>query len=73
MHNSQIIIINLNEGSYERTFKIQHKGSGNIQEIKLSHGKCLMFNIKERENYRHWVDQEDTDEERISVTLRMVL
>jgi hypothetical protein len=70
--NSTIIIINLNEGDYERTFKIQHKDGGDIREIKLSHGKCLMFNSKEQENYRHWVDQEDTMEGRISVTLRMI-
>lgn len=70
--NSTIIIINLNEGAYERTFKIQHKNGGEIREIKLSHGKCLMFNSKEQENYRHWVDQENTNEGRISVTLRMI-
>ena len=71
--NSQIIIINLNEGKYERTFKIQHKNGGVVQEIKLTHGKCLMFNSKEQENYRHWVDQEPTEEGRISVTMRMVI
>jgi len=71
--NSQIIIINLNEDKYERTFKIQHKDVGDIQRIKLSHGTCLMFNSKEQENYRHWIDQEDTNEGRISVTLRMVV
>lgn len=70
--NSQIIIINLNEGKYERTFHIQHKNGGPVQNIKLSHGKCLMFHSKEQEQYRHWVEQEDTDEGRISVTLRMI-
>ncbi len=73
VQNSLIIIINLNEGNYERTFKIQHKNGGEIQKIKLTHGKCLMFNSKEQENYRHWIDQEDTDEGRISITLRMVV
>lgn len=72
LENSSIIIINLNEGKYERTFKIQSKKGGDIQEIKLSHGKCLMFNSKEQELYRHWVDQEDTEEGRISVTLRII-
>lgn len=72
VENSQIIIINLNEGNDERTFKIQHKDGGPTREIKLSHGKCLMFHSKEKENYRHWVEQEDTDEGRISVTLRMI-
>jgi alkylated DNA repair dioxygenase AlkB len=72
LENSSIIIINLNEGKYERTFKIQSKNGGDIQEIKLTHGKCLMFNSKEQESYRHWVDQEDTEEGRISVTLRII-
>lgn len=70
--NSMIIIINLNEGNYERTFKIQHKNGGDIRAIKLTHGKCLMFNSKEQESYRHWIDQEDTQEGRISITLRMI-
>lgn len=70
--NSQIMIINLNEGAYEKTFKIQHKNGGSIREIKLSNGKCLLFNSKEQEQYRHWVDQEETEEGRISITLRMV-
>jgi len=43
---SLIIIINLNEGQYERTFKIQHKDGGEIQQIKLKHGHCLMFDSK---------------------------
>jgi len=71
--NSSIIIINLNEGKYERTFKVQHKDGGDIKNIKLSHGKILMFNSKEQEFYRHWVDQEETDEGRISITFRIVL
>lgn len=70
--NSLIIIINLNEGQYERTFKIQHKNGGDIKEIKLKHGHCLMFNSKEQTDYRHWIDKEDTKEGRISVTLRMI-
>lgn len=72
VENSSIIIINLNEGRFERTFKIQHKEGCEIKEIKLSHGKCLMFNSKEQKNYRHWVDQEETDEGRISITFRMI-
>ena len=73
VHNSMIIIINLNEGQYERSFKIQHKDDcGDIKEIKLKHGHCLMFNSAEQTHYRHWVDKEDTKEGRISVTLRMI-
>lgn len=72
VENSQIIIINLNEGDYERTFKMQHKDGGDVKNIKLSHGKCLMLPSKEQEKYRHWVGQEDTNQGRISVTLRMI-
>ncbi len=68
VENSSIIIINLNEGDYERTFKIQHKDGGD----KLSHGKCLMLNSKEQKSYRHWVNKENTLQGRISVTLRMI-
>lgn len=71
--NSKILIMNLNEGQFERTFKIQHKAHmDRVQEIKLENGLCLLLDSKEQESYRHWVGQEDTDEGRISVTFRMI-
>lgn len=74
VNDSQILIINLNEGDYNRTFKLQHKNISidDYQELKLSNNMCILMDSKEQENYRHWVDPENTQEGRISVTFRMI-
>jgi hypothetical protein len=71
--NSSILIINLNEGNYERTFKLQHKYNQDVaKNIKLKHGMCILIDSKEQQEYRHWVDKEETKEGRISLTFRMI-
>jgi len=72
--NSSILILNLNEGNYERTFKIEHKlNPKDNLNIRLLHNRVIILFTEYQTNYRHWVEQEDTSEGRISVTFRAVI
>ena len=71
--DSSIMIFNLNEGRYIRTFKIENKlNPEDIMDIPLLNGRAIILFTDDQTNYRHWVGQENTDEGRISITFRAV-
>lgn len=71
--DSKILIMNLNESWYERTFKMEHKRHvGQTHQITLNHGICIELDSSEQEEFRHWVEPENTDQGRISLTFRMI-
>lgn len=73
VEGSKIIILNLNEGEYRRTFKVKNKNNPRDSiEIILGDGMYLVMSAQEQTNYHHWVDKEDTKEGRISITFRAV-
>lgn len=71
---SPILIVNFNEGDYNRHFYLKPKSPEDktLIDIELQNNICLLMDSKWQSNYRHWIDKEDTNQGRVSVSFRVV-
>lgn len=72
VEDSKILIVNVNEGNYERIFNLATKTGDMFDSIVLENGLGILLDSREQEHYRHWVPVSTTKEGRISVTFRMI-
>lgn len=70
---SPIIIVNLNEGEFERSFIVQSKSDPkDISRFSLRDRMVIVLDAHKQVDYRHWIGREDTKEGRISISFRTV-
>jgi alkylated DNA repair dioxygenase AlkB len=57
----------------ERLFKLKHKASNNVTNIKLQSGSCLIMSGQSQQNYQHALPKQTTlKHPRISLTFRYI-